>query len=180
MTRYELTSRDEGFTVEIRRTERGTEGEINGRPFVAMVRRLGNSGRYAARIGDETMEFAVLRASPSFVTLSVDGEKMSFARSFSKADVASVRVRRHADSDLFAAPMPGTVVRIIARPGRAVRQGDPLLVVESMKMESVFRSGREGIVAEVEVREGDSVKKGQGLLRFRPTRAGEPVTSGQP
>ncbi len=64
------------------------------------------------------------------------------------------------------APMPGLVLRLIAGPGQEVKKGDPLLVLESMKMENVIKSPGAGIVDKVLVSAGNAVEKGQTLLRF--------------
>ncbi len=60
--------------------------------------------------------------------------------------------------------MPGRVVSVMARAGQRVKRDEPLVVPESMKMESVLRSDRDG---EVAVNEGDPVKRGQLLLSYR-------------
>lgn len=64
------------------------------------------------------------------------------------------------------APMPGMVLRLIAEAGQEVKKGDPLLVLESMKMENVLKSPGAGIVEKVLVSPGNAVEKGQTLLRF--------------
>ena len=64
----------------------------------------------------------------------------------------------------LAAPMPGKVVRVLAKTGDSVRARQPLVVVEAMKMENELRASHDGTVAEVHVREGMSVEAGALLL----------------
>jgi biotin carboxyl carrier protein len=64
----------------------------------------------------------------------------------------------------LVAPMPGKVVRVLVKPGDAVRARQPLVVVEAMKMENELRAGRDGTVAEVHAREGLSVDAGALLV----------------
>lgn len=64
------------------------------------------------------------------------------------------------------APMPGLVLRLIAEAGQEVKKGDPLLVLESMKMENVLKSPGAGVVDKVLVSPGNAVEKGQTLVRF--------------
>jgi len=66
------------------------------------------------------------------------------------------------------APLPGTVVQIAVGPGQAVRAGDPLVVLEAMKMEHTIRAHDDGVVEEVLVTVGASVDARQLLLRLRP------------
>lgn len=62
------------------------------------------------------------------------------------------------------APMPGKIVRVLIHPGQAVVVRQPLVVVEAMKMENELRAGREGTVAEIHAREGESVDAGALLV----------------
>jgi biotin carboxyl carrier protein len=57
-------------------------------------------------------------------------------------------------------PMPGKVLRVLVRPGDAVRARQPIAVIEAMKMENEIRAGRDGRVTEVAVRDGQSVDGG--------------------
>jgi 3-methylcrotonyl-CoA carboxylase alpha subunit len=63
------------------------------------------------------------------------------------------------------APMPGRVLRLRVGIGDRVRRGQPLLVVEAMKMEHELRAPADGVVAELGCAEGDQVEEGVVLLR---------------
>ena len=56
--------------------------------------------------------------------------------------------------------MPGKVVRVLVNKGDSVQARQPVVVIEAMKMENELRAGREGTVAEVPVRNGQSVEAG--------------------
>ena len=58
----------------------------------------------------------------------------------------------------------GTVWKLEVQPGQQVAAGDPLIVVESMKMEIPVESPAAGVVREVCVAEGDAVAEGQVVL----------------
>lgn len=58
------------------------------------------------------------------------------------------------------APMPGKIVRVLAKAGDAVRARQPVLVIEAMKMENELRAARDGVVAEMHTTEGQSVEAG--------------------
>lgn len=62
------------------------------------------------------------------------------------------------------APLPGRVLKVLVARGDAVKQGQPLLVVEALRMENELRSPRDGTVAEVEVQAGQDVASGARLL----------------
>ena len=65
---------------------------------------------------------------------------------------------------MFTAPMPGKVTKLLVAPGDVVAKGQPLAVLEAMKMESRFEAPRAGVVAAVHVQEGDQVEEGTVLL----------------
>ncbi|MBC7155867.1 MAG: acetyl-CoA carboxylase biotin carboxyl carrier protein subunit, partial [Rhodobacteraceae bacterium] len=58
--------------------------------------------------------------------------------------------------DRLLAPMPGVVVSVAVKPGDAVTEGQPLLVIESMKLETTLTAPRDGVVAEIPFAAGDS------------------------
>lgn len=68
----------------------------------------------------------------------------------------------------------GTVWKILATPGAAVAEGDPVLIVESMKMEIPVCAERAGVVQQLLVAEGDPVTEEQpvAVLADPPTAAG--------
>ncbi|MGI6161327.1 MAG: biotin/lipoyl-containing protein [Christensenellales bacterium] len=55
------------------------------------------------------------------------------------------------------APMPGTILSIIAGEGTSVKKGDVLLILEAMKMENEIMSPMDGVVAAINVDSGQSV-----------------------
>lgn len=64
------------------------------------------------------------------------------------------------------APMPGLIVDVRVRAGDEVKAGDPLIVLEAMKMENVIKSPRDGQVKSVTAQKGQSVEKNQSLIEF--------------
>src|SRR6185436_16166942 len=66
----------------------------------------------------------------------------------------------HSGPMKIVAPMPGKVVRILAKPGQLVTERQAVIVIEAMKMENELRAGRSGVVSEVHATEGPSVDAG--------------------
>lgn len=64
------------------------------------------------------------------------------------------------------APMPGLVLKIMATEGQALKKGDPVLILEAMKMENVFKAPEDAIVKAVKVKEGQAVEKGAVLIEL--------------
>ena len=62
------------------------------------------------------------------------------------------------------APMPGLVVAVPVEDGQEVKEGDVLLILESMKMQNELKSPRDGVVKGIQVSSGDSVEQRQKML----------------
>lgn len=62
--------------------------------------------------------------------------------------------------------MPGTVVKIYCKPGQEVKANEPLISVESMKMEFLIRATHDVKIKEVRVGEGKFVQMGERLIIF--------------
>ncbi|MGZ5916340.1 MAG: acetyl-CoA carboxylase biotin carboxylase subunit [Methyloceanibacter sp.] len=69
-------------------------------------------------------------------------------------------------SKLLLCPMPGLVVSLNVREGQEVAAGDPLCIVEAMKMENVLRAERDGTVAKILAQPGDSLNVDAVILEF--------------
>jgi pyruvate carboxylase subunit B len=64
--------------------------------------------------------------------------------------------------------MPGTIVDVLVEPGKKVKAGDPVLVIEAMKMENEVQAPIGGTVINVYVAKGDSVTPDEALVEIQP------------
>ncbi|AQM18482.1 MULTISPECIES: sodium-extruding oxaloacetate decarboxylase subunit alpha [Vibrio] len=69
-----------------------------------------------------------------------------------------------AEGENLAAPLSGNIWKIHAAAGDEVAEGDVLLILEAMKMETEIRAPRAGVISVIEVNEGDAVQVGDALL----------------
>lgn len=68
------------------------------------------------------------------------------------------------DSEMVPAPLAGNIFKVNVQSGVQVEEGDVLLILEAMKMETEVRAARGGIVQDLHVKEGDAVTVGAPLL----------------
>lgn len=64
------------------------------------------------------------------------------------------------------APMPGLILDILVQVGQEVKKGDPLMILEAMKMENVLKATGEGTITSIVVEKGQSVEKNSILIKF--------------
>jgi propionyl-CoA carboxylase alpha chain len=69
-------------------------------------------------------------------------------------------------SRLLLSPMPGLLSSIVVGQGQEVKAGEPLAIIEAMKMENVLRAERDGRVARIRASPGDSLAVDQVILEF--------------
>lgn len=72
-----------------------------------------------------------------------------------------------AGAEVVSSPMPGTIVSVAVAPGKAVKKGEVLVVLEAMKMENEIMAPHDATVAAVHVNKGDSVESGTALVSLQ-------------
>jgi biotin carboxyl carrier protein len=92
--------------------------------------------------------------------VSIDGEVFTI----DIEDARHARRPRAAAGEGLSAPMPATVIRVLAEPGREVKRGETLLLLEAMKMELPVRAPRDGKVKALHCQAGQLVQPGVPLV----------------
>jgi len=80
----------------------------------------------------------------------------------SMAASAAAAVGARASGELTA-PMQGTILKVMVRESDAVEAGDPLMVMEAMKMETTIAAPVAGIVIRIAVKQGETARAGEVL-----------------
>ena len=81
------------------------------------------------------------------------------------ATESAKRPKAMSDGDVTT-PIPGRIVSVIVKKGDVVKIGQPVLIVEAMKMENEIHSPKDGTVAEIYVSEGDNVMPDEALIHI--------------
>ncbi|ENM5748830.1 sodium-extruding oxaloacetate decarboxylase subunit alpha [Vibrio mimicus] len=98
------------------------------------------------------------------VEVGPQGQLTSVVPAAQKAAPQAVVATNSQSAEAVAAPLAGTIFKIEVEQGTEVAEGDVLIVLEAMKMETEIRAARGGVVHELHVKEGDSVRVGASLL----------------
>ncbi len=71
------------------------------------------------------------------------------------------------DGDPQGAPLAGNIFKVLIKPGQAVDEGEVVIILEAMKMETEIRAFRRGVIGSVNVAVGDAVSVGDSLMTIR-------------
>jgi propionyl-CoA carboxylase alpha chain len=121
-----------------------------------------------AQIDGESAAFTVERVGLS-VRIRRGGRQAEFllAPGHVAEIVRQMPTRIAADTgNIVTAPMPGLLVALLVETGQQVKAGEPIAVIEAMKMENILKATRDGTVAKVHVAAGDSLAVEQTVLEF--------------
>jgi len=122
---------------------------LTGGDRSALVHAAGGDGRCALHMDGRTLEYEVAGSG---------NQPRGGARSGAEG---------------LTAPMPGVVTQVVVREGDAVTVGQPLVIVEAMKMEHVVRASRAGVVRALRVRPGEQVESGAVVAEIGPAGPAE-------
>ncbi|HSI56649.1 MAG TPA: biotin/lipoyl-containing protein, partial [Ideonella sp.] len=155
--------------------------ELGSTHHVATLARL-HDGALLLGLGSQTWRFAArplgagrheVRLDDQRFTITVHtvGERVAVFGATGSLELREIDPIAHAgdsaaDAGRLTAPMPGKVIAFLAQAGDVVKKGQPLAVMEAMKMEHTISAPRDGTVAEVMYAIGDQVSEGGELLRL--------------
>lgn len=127
----------------------GYEAVLNGNKVVADIVRI-----------DYELKQVVLRIQNKRYTVQIKEPVDILLESLGIQTKVSKKVNN------LKAPMPGLVTKLLVKEGDHVNQGEPLLILEAMKMENVFKAATDVKIKSVKVSERQAVEKGEELIAF--------------
>lgn len=157
--------------VELSETERGVWKATIGDDQTVDLELRGRAadGAYLFAIGDEVRKFHLDKNCTKY--LLAEGEEVSRVEVERAGDVVLDHAR-HADKepaaqlDTLESNITGIVLDILVRPGQQVEKGDPVVIVEAMKMENTLTAPMSGTVEAIAIEEGQTVYAGDEMVTF--------------
>jgi biotin carboxyl carrier protein len=131
--------------------------------------------KVSIKIDGQTYQVEIQDINKRPIVAVVDGEtfeiqpetELGASPAFEPAPVKATESTTQAISGkTLLAPLPGTVTEIFVLPGAQIETGQPVCVIEAMKMKNTIRANRSGTIANVPVSPGQSVKHKQVLVEF--------------
>lgn len=148
----------------------GDEVRIDGEVVRAELTPVPDTPVSLLKVGDTVHRVVARRGDVrGRYTLTIDGRTLAAdaldERTRAIRDLAAASAAAAGPAPLVA-PMPGLVVRVDVAAGDAVASGQPLVVMEAMKMENELRAPAAGTVTRVAVAPGTAVEKGTVLVEL--------------
>ena len=143
---------------------------LNSEPFAWDIADLGG-GRFHVLYQGRSFNAEVVEAdyAAKQIVLKLNGQRVEL-QAKDRFDLLLERLgmanATAAKVNELKAPMPGLIVDIRVQPGQTVQKGDPLLVLEAMKMENILKAPADSTVSGLKVAMRDNVQKGQVLVQF--------------
>lgn len=161
--KYQSQVANNSYAVEI-----DADGQISieGERVNASLLQVGPLGLYSLLLDNQSLELAVEETqqgyrvslgSRTFDVKVTDERQLKLAGRRGDLETTGGEVQ-------VKAPIPGLVVRVLVRTGDAIKAGQPIVILEAMKMENELRAVREGVIGDVKVKAGERVEQGAVIL----------------
>lgn len=141
---------------------------INEEPISYRFEQI-NPDRFIIFLQDKTYEVEILQRNDDFVQLKVN-QKIIDLEIKDELDQLLEKLGMNNDSNLvikeIISPMPGTILDIMVKEGQPVEKGDPIMILEAMKMENIIKSPQSAVVKHIQASTGQNVIKGEKLIMF--------------
>jgi len=142
--------------------------EIDGKPYIARSDWTPGKPVVRLREGDREHAFQFTRLAGCYRLHHAGARVVIAVRRPEGAKFAELMQHKAIKdtSKTLLCPMPGLVVAINVKEGQEVKAGEPLAVVEAMKMENVLTAERDGVVKTIKAKKGDSLALDDVIIEF--------------
>ena len=160
---YEVSVGERTLSVELRREGERFIVTLDGGEEQAVDIRRSDPAQMSLLVGGRSYSVGLARRPDGW---DVDLLGTSHACAVVDPRRKALRLSGAASEGTLSTSMPGKVVRLLVAVGDHVEEGDPVAVVEAMKMENELKAPVSGRVAEIPVAAGEAVDAGAVILRI--------------
>jgi biotin carboxyl carrier protein len=162
---YNLATNGQNFEYK----KEGEKIELNGEELSAALNWVKPGEFLNLNLNHNTYRIIVVKKEGKSMRLSVNGHMLDVSLSDSLdvllKNLGLDKMMNKGIGDVKS-PMPGLVLKVLVKAGDVIKKGDPLLILEAMKMENVIKSPTDGPVKEVKVSEKQAVEKNALMIVF--------------
>jgi biotin carboxyl carrier protein len=124
-----------------------------------------NGERFLVEVGDLNQRPITVVVEGTKFEIDLDHQVDESGESTLQPSISSQSIPAGTGGEVTS-PMPGDIVEILVKNGQKVNPGDPLCVLDAMKMKNTIHAPQSGIITDILVKEGDSVDYGTVLLTY--------------
>lgn len=160
-----------GREVELEVLEQGpgrAQLWVDGKEVSAEFLDVDRLGQYAVGIDGRSYAASIEQRTDTQLVVTLAGESFQVQAIDERERAAGELAASRPKAETITASMPGIVVGIRVEVGQALEPGDPVLVLEAMKMQNEICSEHGGVVQEILVSESESVAGNQVLVKLAP------------
>lgn len=165
-TIYKAIIQDTTFEIDLQ----SKQTLIDGKPAdIKLCHTAGNSYTFSFQGNERVADVVKIDPITKQVTLRIAGKKYALqVKEPVDLQLEKLGINTLAPKKInqLKAPMPGLVLKILVSEGDQVNTGDPLMVLEAMKMENVFKATAPATIKAIRVEAKQAVEKGQELIAF--------------
>lgn len=163
---YEATF--DGHTRVVTFNEAYTRATVNGHSY-EITWTVQENGRRLLRIGNRLFKIDNVEMDGRQVIFTLNGSRQQVEIKNEQdllLEKLGFRTNEISSAGKVSAPMPGKIVEILIAENEEIEQGQPVIILEAMKMENELKSPSAGRVSVIHTQTGDSVEKNQPLLEI--------------
>ena len=137
--------------------------EIDGKEYNLKILQT-KSGEFEFILGNTFHHVKILSSTETKYKIFIDGMVMEIKKQSKITEIIekSLSVKGAVSrANTITSQIPGRVVKVSVKKDDMIKEGDPILVLESMKMQIAVKSSKDGIVKEIKVKEGSTVSRNE-------------------
>ena len=166
---YLAKIQDSEYIIDLDDKSEGTTLNVDGTPIEFRCTTRKNKHRFLMLIDSMSYDVEVNRKDGKFSVfiygrefeVSAEDERLAKLR-----EVAGIEMSNDGHKEITS-PMPGLVSSLLKDVGESIAKGEGVIIIEAMKMENELKAEIDGEIAEILVKPGQSVDKGDCLVRLK-------------
>jgi len=162
---YESTFDNNTYTVKV--NEKNQSFSLNGEEKKYHFRKLND--RFLLRVGTKQYKIDNVHSQGSLIEFTIDGEWFEVEVKDEQdllLDRLGFKTGSAVGEGVLKAPMPGQILEIMVSEGDQVTEGQPLAILEAMKMENELKAPVSGTISSIHVEEGQSLEKNSPIIEI--------------
>lgn len=165
--RYLVELNEDSYSFDIFSSGKEIQVSLKDNVYVLYFQKI-SEGLYKVSFNDEKYNVGISKDDRGKYYISFNGKVDVLVLPYENEYIPGIFQPEHnADGNIVSAPLHGKITKIVSSLNKKVKQGDLLLVIESMKIENSIVAPKNGTVYKIEVSEGEQVEVNRVLMELK-------------